>query len=180
MDYNIIILLSGIIITILFSFFQIIGQYEYEPFSYKIGITIRKKIFKIKILSLNKFTNKLFKKNGYDYMFIENNICLIRISGEFDFKRPNVLIPYPVYIIFLKENNCIIKIKIPIVYLIIIGTILYIIIKRIFIDKNINIFVNTDWILFITVLLLVFLIIYANKRFKEVIINFIKIINDNK
>ena len=172
------IIIFGIIILILFSLIEAFGQYEYEPFAYKLAITIRRKMLKTKVGSFDKWNKNLYKKYGYDYMFITDNSCLIRLSGKLEFTLPMVIFPKPIYEIILKNNRLIIKLKIPLLYLFILGTAIYITINKIFIENKFYFTGNIGGILLVLVIL--YFIIVANKRLNEVALGFIKIIKENE
>jgi hypothetical protein len=161
----------GISIFIIYSYFEHLGQYNFEPFVYNIGILIKNIILKINVKTFDGFYDKIFKKENIYYKFISNNICLARFERELTF-HPKRIFPFCTYKIIIKEQKYIIKLKMPLIYLIIFGFLLY----TCFLNKEIEI---TDIIIVIFLsLLCLFSVFVSLVRMKEVAINFIKIIKE--
>jgi hypothetical protein len=172
MELKFLVLLIGIGIFILYHFFEAWGNYEFEPFAYKIGIIVKKITLKIKAKSFSGFENKFYRMDNINYKFISNDTCLVRLGSKEVSPRMYIRpIPTFSYKINIKHDKYVISLKISFLYLIIIGFLLYALILN---HKGLKF--NDFLGLIVYFLLFVFLIIFSRNKMKKVAINFIKIL----
>jgi hypothetical protein len=172
MELKFLILLIGIIIFILYHFFEAWGNYEFEPFAYKIGIIVKRLTLKIKANSFAGFENNFYRMDNINYKFISNDTCLVRLGSK-DVPLYMYIRPIPVfsYKINIKNDKYVISLKISFLYLIIIGFLLYELILN---HKGLKF--NDFFGLIVYLLLFIFLIAFSRIKMKEVAINFMKIL----
>jgi hypothetical protein len=178
MEVKIIFILLGIVIPVLYYIFEIFGQIEFEPFAYNIGLTVKKIILKTKVEYFNKMHNKLYVRDKIYYKFVANDICFIR----YDIERPwyyRFRFAMYTYKITIENNKYLIKIKMPVAHLIFYSISLYRLVSIIF-DNDSYFDLHYDLWIIITTLLFLFLEIIVKKRTLKIIINFLKIIRENK
>jgi hypothetical protein len=177
MNLQFIILFFGIIILILYHLFEAWGIYEFEPFAYKMGITIKKITLKTKAKSFDNFERTLFRKDNINYKFVSHNICLVRFGKEkvpwFMYRRP---IPQNSYRVIIKNDKYIVSLKISFLYFIIIGFLVYNIITKILRSEKLAFDDLMPLILYSSVC--VSIIFFSISNMKRVAISFLKIIKE--
>ena len=167
----------GIILIILYLFFESWGLYEFELFAYSLGITVKKLRLKTNAKTFEMVINNLHRTDNTNYKFVSDNICLVRSGSEkmpfYSYLRP---IPLSFYKITIKKNKYVICQKISFLYLLIFGFILYEIAEIIFNKRNIDFSAFFGMVSYSIICLII--IIYTRIRLKKVAINFLKYMKD--
>ena len=179
MELKFFIILFAIIILVLYHIFEARGIYEFEHFAYKIGITLKRITLKINVRTFDTLKKDFYKIDNANYKIVSNNICLARFGSE---KIPLVMyfrpIPMFSYKIIIDNKRYIVTLKISIIYLIIIGFLVYDIFYSIFIKQKI--LFEDLYPLIIYTLLFIFLIVISIYQMKRIAKNFIRILKNNK
>jgi hypothetical protein len=178
MELRFLVILIGLLLLILYHFFEAWGTYEFEPFAYKFGIQLKKITLKTNIKTFDMLKKDFYRIDNTNYKIISKNICLVRLGSK---EMPLIMyfrpIPLFSYKINIKNEKYIITLKISFLYLIIIGFFVYNLINTI-LSKQKILFDDLYPLIFYT-LLFVFLIIMSICQMKRVAINFIKILKNN-
>jgi hypothetical protein len=180
MELRVIFGIVGIIISVLYYIFEIYGQIEFESFAYNIGITVKKIKLKTKTEYFNKMYNKLYVKDTIHYKFVSNDTCFVR--NEMKDSHFRVQVAMYTYKITIENNKYIIRIKMPVAHLLLYSIPLCQLFFIIFINNGTYSFKYflSDPVMIVATLVCLFMSIIVKKRTKGIIINFLKIIRENK
>ncbi|MDR0472061.1 MAG: hypothetical protein LBH43_00040 [Treponema sp.] len=161
-------------VFVIYCYLQYIGHYEFELFAYNICLTIRNVVLQVNVKTFDKKNNELFvKKENIYYKFVSKDICLIRFDQNLTF-HPKRIFPLCVYKVIIKNDKYIMKLKIPILYIIFFGILIFSLVGLIFLGHKMEIS-NFIIIGFLSAFSL-FSIIISWTRMNEVINNFKEII----
>jgi hypothetical protein len=175
MELKIIIFVIGIIVLILYNLLEAWGHYDFESFAYNAKIIIKGIRLKMKIKEFSKFENNFYRVDDINYKFVSKDTCLARTGNE---NIPLIMIIRPIptfsYKIKIKNDNCLVSVRISFLYPIVIGLLSNELFKKII--DNQKIYFNDIFAPAFFILLFIFLIIFSIINLRKVAKNFIKIL----